>query len=145
MSVGCSSELNGCGVRQVLYGGALARKIDIFVTSFFEVQKPLQFAAAAYACLTASGTQTLVNRGFRTAQTRCDSLDGMPGDQQAQNLHFPVGEACGQARNRFIGKHVFRSPQPHEQANPNLIGKRQKDTNEQGEKTAWKQQERKSS
>src|SRR3546814_7989811 len=106
MSVGCSSELNGCGVRQVLYGGALARKIDIFVTSFLEVQKPRQFAAAAYACLTASGTQTLVNRGFRTAQTRCDSLDGMPGDQQAQNFHFPVGEACGQARK--IGRaHVW--------------------------------------
>src|SRR3546814_14805012 len=118
--------------------GAMARKIYIFVTCFVEVQKPRQFAAAAYACLTASGTQTLVNRGFRTAQTRCDSLDGMPGDQQAQNFHFPVGEACGQARNRFIGKHVFRSPQPHEQVHPNLIGKRQQDQTEHGEKRALK-------
>src|SRR3546814_6939783 len=97
---------------------------------------------AAYAWLTASGTQTLVNRGFRTAQTRCDSLDGMPGDQQTQNFHFPVGEACGQARYRFIGKHVFRSPQPHEQVHPNLSGKRQQDQTEHGEKRALKHRRR---
>src|SRR3546814_21059556 len=40
---------DGCGVRQVLHGGTLFRKIDIFVTSFLEVQKPFQFAAAAGA------------------------------------------------------------------------------------------------
>jgi hypothetical protein len=114
---------DGCGVRQRLHIGGRFRKIDIFVTSFLEVEKARQFAAAADPRLAAGGAQALIDRGFRTPQARRDGLDGMPGDQQAQNLHFPVGKTRRQAGKRVIRRHGFCSPQRHRQVHPNLFGK----------------------
>src|SRR3546814_16801802 len=45
----------------------------------------------------------------------------------AHNFLSPVREACGQAGSRFLGRHMLRSLQLHEQVHPNLIGKRQPD------------------